>query len=81
VVKAELFPPEIRTLGVALPYALANAIFGGTAEYVALLLKARGLERGFYVYVTLAIAVSLVVYVRMRETRASAMEAAAPRSD
>ena len=36
VVKAELFPAHIRALGVALPYALANAMFGGTAEYVAL---------------------------------------------
>jgi MHS family alpha-ketoglutarate permease-like MFS transporter len=39
VVKAELFPAHIRALGVALPYALANAIFGGTAEYVALWFK------------------------------------------
>jgi MHS family alpha-ketoglutarate permease-like MFS transporter len=35
VVKAELFPAHIRALGVALPYAIANAVFGGTAEYVA----------------------------------------------
>ena len=69
VVKAELFPAEIRTLGVALPYALANTVFGGTAEYVALWFKAHGMERGFYVYVTVAIAVSLVVYVRMRDTQ------------
>ena len=81
VVKAELFPAEIRTLGVALPYALANTIFGGTAEYVALLFKARGFERGFYAYVTAAIAVSLVVYVRMRETKATALELAPPRID
>ena len=39
VVKAELFPPEVRALGVGLPYAIANAMFGGTAEYVALSLK------------------------------------------
>jgi MFS transporter, MHS family, alpha-ketoglutarate permease len=69
VVKAELFPAEIRTLGVALPYAIANTVFGGTAEYVALWFKAHGMERGFYVYVTGAIAVSLVVYVKMRDTR------------
>lgn len=69
VVKAELFPAEIRTLGVALPYAIANTIFGGTAEYVALWFKTRGMERGFYWYVTGAIAVSLVVYARMRDTR------------
>ena len=69
VVKAELFPAEIRTLGVALPYALANTIFGGTAEYVALWFKSKKMEEGFYIYVTVAIAVSLVVYVRMRDTK------------
>ena len=71
VVKAELFPAHIRTLGVALPYALANTIFGGTAEYVALWLKNAGLERGFYWYVTVMIGMSLLVYLRMRDTRAN----------
>ncbi len=70
VVKAELFPAHIRTLGVALPYALANTMFGGTAEYVALWLKNENMERGFYWYVTAMIGVSLVVYLRMRDTRA-----------
>jgi MHS family alpha-ketoglutarate permease-like MFS transporter len=69
VVKAELFPAHIRTLGVALPYALANTLFGGTAEYVALWLKNAGMERGFYWYVTAMIGVSLIVYLRMRDTR------------
>lgn len=69
VVKAEMFPAHIRTLGVALPYALANTIFGGTAEYVALRFKEAGWERGFYWYVTAMIALSLIVYLRMRETR------------
>jgi MFS transporter, MHS family, alpha-ketoglutarate permease len=68
VVKAELFPAHIRTLGVALPYALANAIFGGTAPYVALWFKDAGWERGFYWYVTGMIGVSLVTYLRMRDT-------------
>ncbi|VVT20211.1 alpha-ketoglutarate transporter [Sphingomonas sp. EC-HK361] len=69
VVKAELFPAHIRALGVALPYALANTIFGGTAEYVALWFKQSGWERGFYWYVTAMIAASLAVYLRMRDTR------------
>ncbi|MDH4742977.1 MFS transporter [Sphingomonas sp. CBMAI 2297] len=68
VVKAELFPAHIRTLGVALPYAVANALFGGTAEYVALWFKDAGWERGFYVYVTAMIGVSLVTYLSMRDT-------------
>lgn len=70
VVKAELFPAHVRALGVALPYALANTIFGGTAEYVALWFKAQGMEQGFYWYVTVMIGISLIVYLRMRDTRA-----------
>ena len=69
VVKAELFPAHMRALGVALPYALANTLFGGTAEYVALWFKQAGWERGFYWYVTAMIAASLIVYLRMRDTR------------
>lgn len=69
VVKAELFPAHIRALGVAFPYALSNTIFGGTAEYVALWFKSEGMERGFYLYVTAMIGLSLIVYLRMRDTR------------
>ncbi|GHE73616.1 MFS transporter [Streptomyces spiralis] len=68
-VKAELFPTGVRALGVALPYALANALFGGTAEYVALWFKNAGAESGFFWYVAGCAAVSLVVYVTMRETK------------
>ena len=71
VVKAELFPSHIRALGVALPYAIANTIFGGTAEYVALSLKDAGHERWFYTYVAAMIGVSLIAYATMRETRTS----------
>ncbi|MFF0472989.1 MFS transporter [Streptomyces sp. NPDC004284] len=69
-VKAELFPTGVRALGVALPYAIANALFGGTAEYVALWFKNAGVESGFSWYVAGCAAVSLIVYVTMRETRA-----------
>jgi MHS family alpha-ketoglutarate permease-like MFS transporter len=73
VVKAELFPAHIRALGVALPYALANTIFGGTAEYVALRFKKGGWEQGFYWYVTVMIGISLIVYLRMRDTGRSSL--------
>ncbi|MEV6775788.1 MFS transporter [Streptomyces syringium] len=68
-VKAELFPTGVRSLGVALPYAIANALFGGTAEYVALWFKKGGIESGYYWYVAGCAAVSLIVYLTMRETR------------
>jgi len=69
VVKAELFPVQVRALGVGLPYAITVAVFGGTAEPVALWFKRIGLEPGFYWYVTACIACSLVVYVLMPDTR------------
>jgi MHS family alpha-ketoglutarate permease-like MFS transporter len=69
VVKAELFPTAIRTLGVAVPYALANAAFGGTAEYVALWFKSVGSESGFYLFASAIAGVSFLVALTMRETR------------
>jgi MFS transporter, MHS family, alpha-ketoglutarate permease len=69
IVKAELFPAEVRALGVGLPYALTVAIFGGTAEYVALWFKNAGHESYFYWYITGCIALSLFVYVFMKDTK------------
>ena len=69
VVKAELFPPTVRALGVGLPYAIAASLFGGTAPYVALQFKSWGVESYFYWYVSVLILVSLVVYATMRDTK------------
>ena len=52
VVKAELFPTSVRAMGVGFPYAVTVALFGGTAEYVALYLKSIGHEQAFFWYVT-----------------------------
>ena len=73
VVKAELFPAHIRALGVALPYAIANAVFGGTAEYVALKFKLEGIESAYFWYVTAMIGVSLLVFVFMRDTKSKSL--------
>ncbi|WP_229655815.1 MFS transporter [[Pantoea] beijingensis] len=68
ILKAEMFPPEVRALGVGLSYALANAIFGGSSEYVALSLKAAGNETIFFWYVSgmgaIAFLVSLMLHRR-----------------
>ena len=71
VVKAELFPTDVRALGVAFPYAIAVSIFGGTAEYLALWFKNMGHEAWFFWYVSACVAMSLVVYATMPETRDS----------
>lgn len=68
ILKAEMFPPEVRALGVGLSYAIANAIFGGSAEFVALTLKHQGIETSFFWYVSamgaLAFLVSLMLHRR-----------------
>ncbi|NNU41979.1 MFS family transporter [Ramlibacter montanisoli] len=70
IVKAELFPANVRALGVGLSYAIANAIFGGSAEYVALGLKSAGHESAFYWYVTAMMAVVFMVSLRLPEQAA-----------
>ncbi|WKV49932.1 MFS transporter [Dickeya fangzhongdai] len=61
ILKAEMFPPEVRALGVGLSYAVANALFGGSAEYVALSLKSLGTEEAFFWYVSLMGALAFLV--------------------
>jgi metabolite-proton symporter len=65
LVKAEMFPPEVRAMSVGLAYAIANAIFGGSAEYVALLFKDNGAESNFYWYVTFMCAIAFVASIIM----------------
>ena len=69
LVKSELFPAEIRALGVGLPFAIVSSVMGGTTEWVALHLKNAGQENYFFYYVSACAAISLVSYILMPETR------------
>ncbi|WP_155847440.1 MFS transporter [Asticcacaulis sp. AC402] len=69
VVKAELFPPHVRALGVALPYAVTVSLFGGSVELVAQWLKKIGYESLFFWYITGCIGVSLLVYLFTADTK------------
>ncbi len=68
-VKAEMFPAVVRTLGVGLPFAITQSIFAGTAEYIALSFKTLGHESGFFWYVNGCIAISLITFLYVPETR------------
>jgi MHS family alpha-ketoglutarate permease-like MFS transporter len=68
IVKAEMFPTEVRALGVGLAYAVGNAIFGGSAEYVALALKSIGSETTFFWYVTGMTAIAFLVSLTLPRT-------------
>ncbi len=65
IVKAEMFPTEVRALGVGLAYGIANAAFGGSAEYVALFLKTENIEPVFYWYVTGMMVIAFLVSMRL----------------
>jgi len=81
LVKSELFPTEIRALGVGLPFAIVSSVMGGTTEWVALRLKDAGQETYFFYYVSACAAVSLVTYIIMPETKtASTLDPAGGRS-
>jgi MHS family alpha-ketoglutarate permease-like MFS transporter len=69
IVKAELFPTNVRALGVGLPYAITVSIFGGTAPAIALSFKSLGHEDWFYYYLSGIIFLSLVIYSTMRDTK------------
>jgi MHS family alpha-ketoglutarate permease-like MFS transporter len=65
IVKAEMFPTEVRALGVGVAYGIANAAFGGSAESVALWLKQQGMESAFFWYVTAMMIVAFLVSLRL----------------
>jgi MFS transporter, MHS family, dicarboxylic acid transporter PcaT len=69
LVKADLFPTPVRALGVGLPYALANATFGGTAEYVALWLRSLGIESYFFIYVGILAVIGFAASALMPDLR------------
>lgn len=78
LLKAEMFPPEVRALGVGLSYAVGNALFGGSAEYVALSMKAAGIETAFFWYVSgmcfIAMLVSLLLHKKGQEIKCKAQD-------
>jgi MHS family alpha-ketoglutarate permease-like MFS transporter len=69
VVKAELFPAEVRATGVAIPYAIGVSVFGGSAESIALWFKTDGHETYFYYYISGLVFLSLIIYATMRDTK------------
>ena len=71
--KAELFPTHIRGLGVALPYAIGNALFAGTVEMIALWLKGEGVEWLFYIYVAAVIGMAGIATLMLPETRETSL--------
>ncbi len=74
VIKTEMFPTSVRAMGVGIPYAITAAVFGGTVDGVAQWFKTElHWEQGFYWYATGCIAVSLVVYIFLPDTKKTSL--------
>ncbi|MCH1883870.1 MFS transporter [Agrococcus sp. ARC_14] len=74
VIMAEQFPPEVRATGIGLPYALAVALFGGTAPYITTWMGTNGLGDWVWLYASIAAAIGLAVYLTMPETKGKKLE-------
>jgi MFS transporter, MHS family, alpha-ketoglutarate permease len=78
---AEIFPTAIRNIGVAVPYSICVALFGGTAAFIqAGLSQAMGPASGataFGIYVAVSLVGSAITVLSLRETRGSNVHDAA----
>lgn len=74
VIMAEQFPAEVRATGIGLPYALAVAVFGGTAPYLTTWMNASGLGHLVWLYCAIAAAIGVAVYATMPETKGKALD-------
>ncbi|MFE2507773.1 MFS transporter [Streptomyces naganishii] len=72
-VYAELFPTRIRTIGVAVPYALCVAAFGGTAPYLQTWMGAELGGAYFTAYTAMLLLISSAAIVTLPETRNRSM--------
>jgi MHS family alpha-ketoglutarate permease-like MFS transporter len=73
IIKAELFPAHVRALGVALPYSIAQAVFGGNAGSAASAFKAVGNEAGYYWMLAGILACGLLVALFMPDTQKASL--------
>lgn len=73
-VMAEQFPSHVRATGVALPYAISVALFGGTLPYIVTAMSNHGVADFLWVYITVVCLLGVIVYARMPETRGKTLD-------
>src|SRR5207249_7627963 len=74
VVYSELFPTRVRAVGIAVPYSIAVALFGGTAPFLQTWIGAQFGRPVFTTYVIVLLVVSGIVIMRMPETKGQELE-------
>jgi MHS family alpha-ketoglutarate permease-like MFS transporter len=68
-IMSELFPTELRGLGIGAWYNLTVAVFGGTAPLVIQALSGAGLADLYFWYVAVGAAVAFLVILTLPETK------------
>jgi MFS transporter, MHS family, alpha-ketoglutarate permease len=68
-IMSELFPTELRGLGIGAWYNLTVATFGGTAPLVIQTLSAAGYAQAFFWYVAAGAVIAFLVILTLPETR------------
>ena len=71
---AEQFPAEVRSTGVALPYAVSATLFGGTLPYILTSMSNAGLSQFIWIYVAAVCIVGFSVYAAMPETKGKILD-------
>lgn len=70
IFKAKLFPEYVRALGTGLSYAIGNAVFGGSASWVALQFKNANLEDFFFLYIAVTMLVVFFIVLLLLPKKA-----------
>ncbi|GAA4512872.1 MFS transporter [Actinoallomurus oryzae] len=78
---AEMFPTHIRTVGLAVPYSIAVAAFGGTAPYLQTWMGETAGRAAFTGYVVLLLLVSAMTVLTLPETRGMSLTTTGNDSD
>ncbi|MBP1325626.1 MHS family alpha-ketoglutarate permease-like MFS transporter [Leucobacter exalbidus] len=68
-VMSEIFPTRVRTVGVAVPLAVATAIFGGTSLYLQTWLTTTYGAHAFLIYLSVLLVISAYTIYRLPETK------------
>src|SRR5699024_3470869 len=66
---AEMFPTRVRTIGVAVPYSISVALFGGTAPYLQSWMNTEFGAVPFTTYVIVLMVISIIASFKLIETR------------
>lgn len=69
IFKTTLFPPYVRALGTGFSYTIGAALFGGSANYVALQFKERGIEDAFFIYFGILMFIAIICVILIPKKR------------